>query len=102
MSDCSLRIRPVTRAFARRVVAEHHSHHDAHTVDVFRIGAFVAGAVVGVVVAGTPTAEALDDGTTWEITRLCSLDDAPKYTASRLLGRMGRVGAAAGVELLIS
>lgn len=98
----ALRIAPVTRAFAQRVVAEHHSHHEPARVDVFRLGAFVGLDVAGVVVAGTPIAPALDNGTTWEVTRLCCLDSAPRFTASRLLGAIGRVAFAAGVDLLVS
>lgn len=97
-----LTFRPVTRTQARAFVDDYHSHHDAHTVDVFRIGACVDGALVAVVVAGTPTAEALDNGLTWEVTRLCCSDAAPKYTASRILARIRHVAAAAGVDLLVS
>lgn len=98
----ALHFRPVTRAFARALVALHHSHHAAHTVDVFPIGAFVGVEFAGLVVAGTPIAGALDDGTTWEVTRLCCMTGAPKYTASRLLGRIARVADAAGVDRIVS
>ena len=97
-----LRIRPVTRALARAFVAAHHSHHRAHVGEVFTLGAFVDAACVGVSVMGRPVAVRLDDGETWEVTRLCTGPGAPAFTASRLLGASSRVALAAGVTLLTS
>lgn len=98
----SVSIRHVYRAPARAFVAQHHSHHDAHVGEVYALGGFVGAVMVAVVIASRPVAAALDDGTVWEITRLCVGPDAPHFTASRLLGRMGRIASLSGVERLIS
>lgn len=97
-----IEIRHVYRAPARAFVAAHHSHHDAHVGEVYALGAYLDRALVAVVIAARPVAVALDDGTVWEVTRLCVGADAPHCTASRLLGRIGRIAALSGVERLIS
>lgn len=101
MSD-ALRIRPCSRDVAKAAVRAWHSHHKPHVGDVFRLGAYVASELVAVVTMGRPTAPALDDGETWEVTRLACGDRAPRYTASRLLGAAGRVMTAAGITLQVS
>lgn len=93
---------PVDRKTCRRFVHDHHSHHRAHVCDIFRLGAFVCGTLVAVAVAEQPKAQALVDGLTWEISRLCVGPGAPRYTAGRLLARMGRIMDAAGVTLGVS
>lgn len=97
-----LRIKHVARKAARAFVAAHHSHHAAHLGELFALGAYTTEGLVAVVVAGRPVAPSLDDSETWEVTRLCCGPSAPKYCASRLLGAIGRVAAAAGVDRLIS
>lgn len=97
-----LRIRPVTRAVARAFVAAHHSHHRAHVGETFTLGAFEASSLVGVLVWARPVARALDDGETWECTRLCIGPGAPRFAASRLLGAGTRVAIAAGITLGVS
>lgn len=98
----ALRIRPVGREVARAFVAAHHSHHRAHTGHRISLGAFVEGELVAVVVLGNPSAPELEDGETWEITRLCCGPRAPRFAASRLIGRATRLGLAAGLTLLVS
>ena len=97
-----LAFRPVTRTAARKFVADHHSHHRAHVADCFRLGATVRGEIVAVAVAEQPKAPGLVTATTWEVSRLCIGPAAPKYTASRLLGRIGRVMDASGILLGVS
>jgi hypothetical protein len=98
----AFRIRPVTRKEARVVVAKWHSHHKAHVGELFALGGYVGHECVAVVVMGRPVAPSLDDGETWEVTRLCVGPDAPRFAASRLLGAAGRVMDASGVQLGIS
>jgi hypothetical protein len=57
---------------------------------------------VAVAIANSATAPGLQSDSVWEIGRLCCGSSAPKYTASRLLGALGRIMDAAGVELAIS
>lgn len=97
-----LYVRPVTRDVGRAFVARHHSHHRSHVGHRVSLGAFVADELVAVVVLGNPVAGPLDDGATWEVTRHCCGPDAPRYTASRLLGRATRLGLAAGLTRLVS
>lgn len=95
-------IRPVTRTVARKAVLEWHSHHDPHVVDRLCLGAFTGGALVAVAVLASPVAGALDDGETWEVTRVAVGPDAPPHTCSRLVGAATRTGLAAGLTLLVS
>lgn len=102
MSFSTVRIHPVTRKVQRSAIARWHSHHRRSTPgERLALGASVGEELVAVVVLGTP-AWALDDGACWEVVRLACGPDAPKYTASRLLGAAGRVMDAAGVTLQVS
>lgn len=65
------------------------------------LGAFSEDRLVAVAVLGSPPAE-LDDGRCWCIVRLACGPEAPKYTASRLIGAASRLMDAAGVTLQIS
>lgn len=102
MNFSTIRIHPVTRKMQRAAVARWHSHHRRSPPgERIALGASIDEKLVAVVVLGTP-AFALDDGTCWEVARLACGPDAPKYTASRLLGAAGRVMDAAGVTLQVS
>jgi hypothetical protein len=98
----ALRVRPVKRDVARVFVAEHHSHHRSHVGHRISLGAFLERELVAVVVLGNPIAVEHDDGETWEITRLCCGPRAPRFTASRLIGKGTRVALSAGLTLLVS
>lgn len=103
---CGVRVtvtlRPVGRAVAKAAVARWHSHHRPHVGEIVAHGAHVAGALVAVCVVGRPVAPALDDGATWEVTRLAVGPDAPPCCASMLLGLAWRHARAYGVERLVS
>jgi hypothetical protein len=101
MTNHAIVIRPVTRTVARKAVLEWHSHHDPHVVDRLCLGAFV-GELVAVAVLASPVAGPLDDGETWELTRVAVGPAAPPHTCSRLVGAATRVGLAAGVTRLVS
>lgn len=97
-------IRPVTRAEHRDATRRWHSHHRPAQGERFALGACLETdqrPLVAVVVMGTPPCE-IDDGVTWEVSRLAVGPDAPPHTASRLLGAAGRLMVAAGVTLFIS
>lgn len=95
-------VRPITRSAARAVVAKWHSHHTAHLGETLALGWFSDGDPVACVVMGRPSARLLDNGTTWEVTRLCIGPDAPPCAASRLLGAASRAAEACGIRRLIS
>ena len=80
-------MRPLTLAEARQGVNEWHSHHSPHMRHRLALGAFVDGSMVAACVWEDPKAQALrGDGRCWELSRLACGPDAPKYTASRLIG----------------
>ena len=98
----ALKIHPVTRKIQREAVARWHSHHKPTIGETIALGGFVDGVLVAVIVMGVPVSPALQDGKTWEVTRLAVGPDAPRFAASRLLGAAGRLMDAAGVERQIS
>lgn len=107
-SSRGIALRPVTRAQARAFVHDHHSHHRPTRMAVLRVGAELDGDLVGVCVIETPAAPALDDGRTWDVSRLCVRGDVDgpdghaSSVASRLLGAAWRAARAVGCHRAIS
>lgn len=97
-----LTIRPVTRKIQRSLVARWHSHHLPTIGETIALGAYVGPDPVAVLVLGVPVAPGLQDGVTWEVTRLAVGPDAPPYTASRLLGAASRAMDALGIRRQVS
>lgn len=95
-------VRPISRSQAREGVRLWHSHHKPHVGETLALGGFVGGALVAVAVVGRPVAPALDDGDTWEVTRLAVGPDAPHCAASKLLGHCWRAAKGAGLQRLVS
>lgn len=98
----ALAIRWISRAEHRRAVARWHSHHKPTVGETFALGAFAGGALVAAGVMGIPVGPELQNGATWEVSRLAVGPDAPRYTASRLLGACGRVMDEAGITRQVS
>ncbi len=100
-----IRLVPTTLKEANRTVAEWHSHHKPVVGHKFSIGATVenAGLVekAGVVIVGRPVAQALDDGNTLEVTRLCCRG-CDKNVASKLLGASTTCAEMMGMWLVVS
>lgn len=92
-------VRPVTLKEANRVIAAWHSHHCPVRGHKFSICAWTHE-LVGVIIVGRPVAQALDDGLTFEVTRLCTA--GYPNAASRLLGAAWRASRAMGVRRLVS
>lgn len=90
----AVRAQPLTRDEANAVV------YDAVRSHRYAIGAFVGNGVVGCVIVGNPIAQALCDGTTFEVTRLCTYGH--KNAATFLLGSAWRAARAMGVRRLVS
>ncbi len=95
-----IELRPLSLADANRLVGLWHSHHRQVRGHKFSIGAFVDGQPVGAVVVGRPVAPSLDDGLTFEVTRLVT--NGFRHAASRLLGAARRAAFAMGVRRLVS
>lgn len=93
-------LRPVTRAQARRFIADHHRHSPAPVGYLFGVGLERDGELVGIVTAGRPIARALDDGLTIELTRVATLGG--KNDCSRLYGAACRAAIALGYQRAIT
>lgn len=63
---------PINFADAAEFVRRHHRHHTPPQGHKFSIAAMSAGEVVGVVIVGRPVSRRRDDGSTLEVTRLCT------------------------------
>lgn len=83
-------------AEANAFVAEHHRHHRPVVGHVFSLGAVMGDRIVGVAIVGRPVARMRDDGTTAEVTRLCT--DGTKDACSFLYGAAARAAFALGFK----
>lgn len=95
-------IRPITLAEAKRAVGDWHSHHTAPVGHRLSVGAFVDEALVAAIVWGRPVAAGFDAEAVWEVTRLAVGPDAPRYTATRLLGPTTSAVIKLGVRRCVS
>lgn len=72
----TLELRPIFQRAAFEFVRLHHRHHDVPVGAVECLAAHNDdGQLVGVSIVGRPVSRALDDGLTFEVTRLCTLGD---------------------------
>ena len=95
-----LELRPMSLKQANGVVAKWHSHHKPVIGHKFSVGVFDQEECEGCVIVSRPVAQALDDGVTFEVTRLCT--NGRKNAASMLLGSAWRASRAMGVRRLVS
>lgn len=100
---------PMSRDDANALVRSWHRHHKPVQGHKFAVGARLDDrncTVVGCVIVARPVAEALDDGTVFEVTRLCGpgVDAVPasKNVASKLLAAARDASFAMGVRAVIS
>ena len=96
----AIELRPITLREANALVARWHRHHRPVRGCAFSIGAFVEGEPAGAVIVGRPVAPALQDGVTFEVTRLVT--NGEPHAASRLLGAAWRAARAMGVRRMVS
>src|SRR3546814_19721697 len=75
----SLRLLPVSLRCANAFVQKHHRHHRPVQGAKFALAVTLSATdgICGVAIVGRPVARHLDDGWTFEVTRLCT-DGAPK------------------------
>lgn len=95
-----MRARPITFRQAKAWIEKHHRHHKPPQGMKFAIGAEKNGELCGVVVVGRPLARMLDDGTTAEVTRLCS--DGTRNVCSFLYSAARRAALAMGYKRIIT
>lgn len=79
---------PVSLADARDFLRKHHRHHPTVAGHLFSLGCLRDGNLVGVAVIGRPVARRRDDGTTAEVTRLCT--DGTRNACSYLYSAAAR------------
>ena len=91
---------PLALKRARLLVGEWHRHHLPPTGGLFAIGAASGGVLVAAAIVGRPTARALQDGFTAEVTRLVT-NDTP-HAASKLYAACWRAARAMGYHRLIT
>lgn len=87
-------IRPLSLKDARRLVGNWHRHNPAPTGGLFAVGCEVEGKIVGVAIVGRPSAKALQDGWTAEITRVAT--NGQRNACSMLYGACLRAARALG------
>jgi hypothetical protein len=96
----SLRIVPLSLAEANSFVAKHHAHHPPVVGHKFSIGVVEVDRLCGVAIASRPVARMLDDGKTFELTRVCT--DRTRHAASKLIAAATRIAREMGYERGIS
>ncbi|OLT22935.1 hypothetical protein BJF78_32740 [Pseudonocardia sp. CNS-139] len=101
MTRRQLRIEPVSLADAQAFVARHHRHHPAPVGHKFSQAVTdQRGQRRGVAITGRPSARALNDGRTLEVTRVCT--DGTANACSALLAAAWRAARELGFHRLIT
>ena len=96
----SLRLVPVSLREANAYVDAHHRHHGRVVGHKFSVGCEQDGQLVGVAIVGRPVSRYLDDGSTLEVTRLCS--NGERNVCSFLYGAAARAAKALGFRKIIT
>ena len=96
----SLLLVPMSLREANAYVDAYHRHHKSVVGHKFSIGCEKNGQLAGVVIVGRPVSRYLDDGTTLEVTRLCS--NGEKNVCSFLYGAAARAAKALGYRKIIT
>jgi hypothetical protein len=91
---------PLELQEAKAFISRLHRHHDPACRDKYRIGAAVDGKLVGVVQVGRPVARHLCDGSTLEVTRLCT--DGSPNVCSFLYSAAARIAKELGYSTIIT
>lgn len=96
-----MRVIPVTMKAANEFVLSRHRHHGKVRGCKFCIGAADDnGALHGVAIVGRPVSRYLDDGTTAEVTRLCT--DGYRNACSFRYGACARIACQMGYAALLT
>lgn len=90
----SLRVVPCGITEAREFIRRIHRHHQPPVSGLFAVAVECDGRIAGVAVAGRPVARRLDDGWTYEVTRVGT--DGVRNGCSILYGAIRRAAKALG------
>jgi hypothetical protein len=93
-------VRPMTLRAARQYVQDNHRHHKAPQGGLFAVSAEHDGKLVGCAIVGMPVARMLCDGTTVEITRMCT--DGTRNACSFLYRACVRIANAMGYRRVLT
>ncbi len=99
MSAERLIVAPLTVKASEAFVRRFHRHSSGRGSGKFAVQALLGGRVVGVGLAGRPSAIPLDDGRTIEVLRVCT--DGTANACSFLYGALHRVARAMGYRRAI-
>jgi len=91
-----MKLKTISLKSANEFVATNHRHHKPVVGHKFSLSAIQDEKIVGVVIVGRPVARMRDNGTTLEVTRLCT--DGTRNVCSFLYGAAVRAGKALGYE----
>ena len=97
-----MKVVPISITAARDFVSRHHRHNNPPRSALFALGLSAEGVLVGVATVGRPIARMLQDGLTAEVTRVCTIPEAPKGAVSKLYARCQKVWFAMGGLRLIT
>jgi hypothetical protein len=95
-----VKVVPITISAARVYVEVNHSHLHAPVGGLFALSIVEGEAIVCVAVVGRPVARMLQNGTTCEVTRLCS--SGTPHAASMALAACARAAVALGYTRIVS
>jgi hypothetical protein len=90
----SLRVYPISVQDAKPFVGKHHRHNKPPQSGMFAVALARGDVIVGVGIASRPVARHLQDGTSLEITRVCTLGDA--NACSMIYGALRKAARALG------
>lgn len=97
----AMEVTPVTLKDALNFVRQNHRHCTAPQGHKYSIGIKASGTLIGVVIASTPKARALDDGRTLELNRICC-DPAYRNAVSMVCGAAIRAAKAMGYHRIVT
>ena len=78
-------VRPVSYRVARRCVEQYHYLGYAPRISMVNLGVFSGKTLLGVMLFSHPTARHEEQSETFELTRMCLIDEAPKNSETRAL-----------------
>ncbi len=95
-----LRLTPITLEKAKQFVDDHHRHNSPPHRWKFGVSVTIFGQVVGIAIAARPVNDTLDDGTTLEVSRTCTI--GARNANSMLYGAVVRAGIALGFTRFVT